>query len=420
MKLTDPLSIHICHHPVKKNGLKIWQLADFPHTYGNKLASESNEMYGKGCNGVVSILKAFGEETNMVVKRFRPKEGQKQREALKEVYALLALLVNDIVMASGIQMGCIAYKNKDGDYVLISQKINGQKPDPHNNRFNDKNLNQMVAVLAKLDTPDVYWNMKKPFKTPRKNSLLMHYDLKPGNVLISQDNFGVVDFEYLDFIEPPRFKIKKEKNWGIIVNYSDISGVPSNLRNFEYRTLLPYLMKLEPKEANKLFVQYLKHKSNYYNDLNIQYPRDKHFTKIIKLQQAHCNILSKPTQDVIKSEAIKIQIARDIYLLSTHAHGEKTEINLNEIKQYIIDALKFFEYKYDSCCNQDEKTYYMDCIELINIWKNIIPIIDNNNLESLDYYKDISGCNNNDNSSKLIKTTYTDKHLPTLDEKVTG
>ena len=79
MKLTDPLSIHICHHPVKNNGLKIWQLADFPHTYGNKFASESNEMYGKGCNGVVSILKAFGEDTNMVVKRFRPKEGQKQR-----------------------------------------------------------------------------------------------------------------------------------------------------------------------------------------------------------------------------------------------------------------------------------------------------------------------------------------------------
>ncbi|MCQ2754062.1 MAG: aminoglycoside phosphotransferase family protein [bacterium] len=355
----------------------------------------------------------------MVVKRFRPKEGEKQKESLKEVSALLALIVNDVIM-NGIQRGHIAYKNREGDYFIISEKIQGQKPDPQSNQFNDANLSQMATVLAKLDTPDVYWNMKKPFKTPRKNSLLMHYDLKPGNVLISPDNFGVIDFEYLDFINIPRFKVKKEKNWGIITNYSDISGIPSNLRNFEYRTLLPYLMKLEPQEANKLFIQYLKHKSDYYNDLSIEYPRDKHYSKIIKLQQAHYNVLRKPTKDVIKTEAIKIQIARYLYLLSTHAHGEKTEINLNEIKQYIINAQKFFENQYNFCCNPNEKTYFMDCIELINVWRNIIPIINSNKIEELDYYKDISGCNNNDNSNKSIKTTYTDKHIPTLDEKVAG
>ena len=300
-------------------------------------------------------------------------------------------------------------------------------------------MSDLLRAISILDKPDRYWNMKKPYFTPKGISLLQHNDLKPGNVLVSPKSASIIDFEYLDFININSKKINK--NWGIICNHSDIMGIPSNLRNLEYRTLLPYLFELDKSKAQKVFREYLQQKSKYYERMNQNYIETtaqlsslnpfyllaKNFStkgkleNIAQKQLIHAQVLKNPSEDVIRAEAMKIQISRYIYLLSTHSHGAKTEVNLSQIKNYIQNASKIFEEK-SQILSGLQKEYFQDCANLLKSWKKIIPIIDERSMKKhLDYYRDISGVSDNagaQNANQLIPTTFTDKLLPTLDKLV--
>ncbi len=436
----SPLMILGIFHPVRRSGRTIYPIAIPVHSayadYSINQAQKSDKALMKGLNGEVS---AFSDGSNTVVKKLYSAKQANNFSPTREIKALVALEVNGIC-GPGIQTGFQAVKNADGDTYIVSSQINGSKPHPDKNKFNPQNMSEMAKVLAYLDTPGYYWNHKKPFRVATSPNLLMHYDLKPGNVLITDKHFGVIDFEYLDFLNLFLSKRKLNKqNWGILCNCSDLPEIPSNLRSFEYRSLLPYIEKMEPNEAPDLFKDYLIHKSTYHELMADSYKKLKRkvpiFTvaslfnsdnspkrkteKIIQGHLAHSEVLRKPTSDVIKAEAIKIQISRYIYLLSTHAHGEKTELNLEQIRNYIINAQKFFSDQNKNASGA-RQIYYQNCLDLINRWIKILPIIQNGQMkEKLDYYRDISGTSDAEVCPNgMYETTFTTGILKTLDEIV--
>lgn len=425
---------YIIFHPVKRDGDTIYpiRLAISIRNPFVDLAVDAtknnNGCKNSGCNGSVSTI----FDMPYVVKRLH-NPAVCNSGAEKEIKALVALEVNDIVNGN-IQNGLYGYKNAQGDVYIVSSKINGKNPDVKTNPLNRENLEYLIKTIVFLDSPDKYWNHKSPYNPIRPFSFPLHCDLKAGNILVTDKKAGIVDFEYLDFakIFPSRFS-KQNKKWGFINNYSDINGLISNLRNFEYRTLLPYLEKCDnPKD---LFKQYLNIKSGYYEKMSKKYSHIEErlsfgmptfwfnmllgkigkIREIERKQKAISEALFNPDKDIIKSEAMKIQIARYIYLLSTTSHGDKNYINIDQIKNYILSADKFFKNKVET--SFEHKDYYETCVELMSSWVKLIPLIENGiNREFLDYYRDISKVSSG--ADNLLETEYTDVKQPTLDEIV--
>ncbi len=331
----------------------------------------------------------------------------------REINALVALEENGLVKA-GIQRGLYGICNADGDVLVVSQKVNGLKPDVKINKYNSDNLKVLVKTFESLDTPSRYWDYKKPFRWHKSISVPMHYDLNPNKILISEKDASVIGFEYLDF-----FRLKNAKrenrnvNWGVRCNYSDVGRIPSNLRNFEICSFAPYLEnfgKANP-EARELFLNYLILKRDYHrnmsytylgaavkcfeNSLSVLFKPARELLKVchnIKFKHLHHEkVLQQPTEEVIKAEAMKIQVARFIYLMGQDGKGEKVALNPNQVKTYISKVSEFFEtMRVDA--KGAQKTYWDDCKALIAEWKEIIPSMEDNFKKAqFNYLDDVSG-----------------------------
>ena len=83
-------------------------------------------------------------------------------------------------------------------------------------------------------------------------------------------------------------------------------------------------------------------------------------------------VLNSPNDDIKKAEAIKMQIARFMYIQSPYEKHGKHIINVKEIHEYLDNALFFFmEKANDPQNNRVEETYYNDGLELIKKWRSL-------------------------------------------------
>ena len=441
MKIDSALVRYLAFHP-RKVGKRTYFPIFLPITGHDFLvdchtgaANSALTSIAHGCNGEVNAY-----EDKFIIKKLFSPDKASHYDPDRELKAMVSLEVNDM-SGLGIPNGFYGYRNEYGDTFVVSQKLQGANPNHLTNKFNHENLSMLIRTIAKTDTPDKYWNHLKPYQFRTPFSHLMHYDIKGGNLLIDEKYASIIDWEYLDFVNI--FNGIKNRNWGVINNYSDVPNIPSNLRNFEYRTLLPYIEKLgkNNNEAKELFRDYLKLKSEYYERVHLEYdfvknklPKFKILKKlfniktnidvcdeIIESQNAQKRVLENLTDDIVKAEAMKIQIARFIYLLSTSSHGDETIINLKQIKNYITEAHKLFMEK-EACCDGDLKIYYRDSRKLLDIWKGIIPIIETNSMkEKLSYYNDIlhlPKTTKNNDSVDMKETVYSDKIQTTFDKLV--
>ena len=331
----------------------------------------------------------YGED--LVVKKYMNKDEACNYGPEREIQAL------DLMYEKGLthrrmQRGEFAFTTPDNETYLVSTKVAGSKADPQNNKFNSQNLSKLVKTIGKLDKPikynpeDAEIIQKKYIGLPTlfPYQVAMHYDLTTGNYNISENDAGLFDFEYLTLedLNPTYIFMNHGRTSETLSDLSDISGITSNLRTFEYRGLLHYLEKAETHEAQKVFRDYLHAKSQYHFNRAKFYlsemQEEKHsnpelfkeLETLFNKEIAHAYCLALPTKEIIKAEAMKIQLASFIYKQSPFARSSKDKINPEQIREYVQLADKFFT-EQAKRTTEYEKTYFQDCKEIMGSWNNL-------------------------------------------------
>lgn len=143
--------------------------------------NDSNKI-GSGCNGNV-----FSLGMDLVIKK--AKSNALVNKSLMNEAAKLDMLW-DLEQELGIklnnvQSGIAAFEFPNRASYLVSTLVQGAKPNPSTNPFNEKNLESLIDILTILD------------KGSQKHGRLMMYDLNLGNININENKAGIFDFEYM-------------------------------------------------------------------------------------------------------------------------------------------------------------------------------------------------------------------------------
>ncbi|MBQ8475807.1 hypothetical protein IJ531_01980 [bacterium] len=362
--------------PYTRNGIEIIPIAQNPDNQQIENAvnaTYSTNSLGKGMNGRAYC---FGED--LVVKKYSRNQGAKREiGVLDEMYDKGTIIPD-------IQQGMYAFTLPNGEKYLVSTKIEGKNPDPHTNKFNSGNLKELMRIITKFDMPaandDIYTSRELfPYSVP------MHYDLHMGNINITQTSAGIFDLEFLQYENLSRkMEAQLHYNTDCDCNFSDIPGIVSNLRSFEYRALVPYLLQLPTNEADEFFETYLKYKADYHSERcnfyiqeshnlkNVNEPLSRLTSELAQKEAAHAYMLNTCDKNVIASEKIKMQLANFIYSQSNIEKRTKTRFNRKQIEDYTQSAVSYFNNMYHLSNSEPEKIYYKDCVELMKNWYGVI------------------------------------------------
>lgn len=334
-----------------------------------KTISKNSKSLGEGVNG-----QAYYYGKDLVVKKSKP-NALCQNNIINEAKKLDILYElkkerDKNFNLSNTQQGIAAFRLNNGESYLISSLVKGYKANPFTNPLNSKNLNSLVSIITELD------------KGSEKYGRLMVYDLNIGNILFTKDKAGILDFEHLkgEKLDESIKKIIINKDYGSAVHTSDTSFLDSNLRSFEFSALYDYLIQAPAPIAQKLFKEYLNVKSSYHKMMS-EYLKTQAKTslypkiveKIAKSEISHASILSSKNlpEDIIKSEAMKIQMARFMFDSSRNCNAAHIRFNPQQISQYRQKGLAFFNEKLAEAItsgNKDKIVYYTNCIEIFNKW----------------------------------------------------
>jgi predicted Ser/Thr protein kinase len=112
-----------------------------------------------------------------------------------------------------------------GEHYLIVSHLDGEHPDPVTRPLTQQHLAAMIDSLARMDDLG-----------------LMHYDLKPANVLVDGDDVAFLDFEFARFEPYLDACAASGQDFAEDFNVAGNPHFPSrtNVANFEFRTLYRY------------------------------------------------------------------------------------------------------------------------------------------------------------------------------------
>lgn len=331
----------------------------------------------------------WGED--LVVKKYMPQEKAINYGPRREINALDSMYDKNI-QHPNIQKGFFAFKTPEGEYYLISSQIKGVHPHRSADCFNQENLEKLVLVIQKLDEGIIDESGVDSKATSAKLLRIMHNDLSMANLRIDAHEAGIIDFEYMDYRDVTNVtEARKEKtiNGNVIMNLSEITLQPSNLKDFEYRTLAQYLKKTQ--NPRKIFKYYLNAKSHYLEKMAQHYKKcaknknlkelSQNFNTISSKLQTYSLLLQEAVksddENILKAEAMKIQLADFLYLMTPYSSTRK--FNPEQLKAYIDSAKEFFEVQYENAVNKKDpqKTqYYLDCLDLMKNWEKTKAKID--------------------------------------------
>lgn len=334
----------------------------------NTISKKSNH-FGEGVNG-----QAFHYGQDLVIKKSKPNalcqnNIMTEAQKLDLLYEFLKERGKNFNLAN-TQKGIAAFQLNNGESYLISTLVKGKKADYDTNPLNHENLTSLVSIITELD------------KGSDKYGRLMVYDLNSGNIHFTKDKAGILDFEHLkgENLDDSIKNVIIDKNYGAAVHTSDTSFLDSNLRSFEFSALYDYLTNTPVQISRKLFNEYLNIKSSYHKNMaehlkqqakNSIYPEI--VENIANSELAHSNILASKNlpKDIIKSEAMKIQMAQFMFISSRHCNSSNIRFNPLQIAQYRQKGLEYFNEKLIEALhsgNSDKITYYKDCIKIFNKW----------------------------------------------------
>lgn len=348
---------------------------------------ESNEI-GNGYNGLVYRI-----NDKLVIKTNRPFPNLKTRafEEGEKLDMLYELGKERPVDLQNTQKGIIAFKDDSRSY-LVSSYVVGDKCLYPKLMLNEKNIDSIMKILTEFDIGS------------KKFGRLMNNDLMGSNVRFTEDKAGVLDFELMTnfHLEDEIEKIINNKQIEISPDISDTSQLKSNVRTFEYGTLHQYLKLCPPQIAKDTFKIYLARKSQYHEFMSKYFSNEVLHTKnkafyqdIANKEKLHSIILSKVDDEIVKAEALKIQLSKFFYQSRNPKY--RGHINPEQITDYYNNSLSFFtknfleNFKHK---NLNKAVYYLDCV---NFTKN---------LEDIKYL----------DTSKIDKKYITNEHIVTLDD----
>lgn len=326
---------------------------------------------GSGCNGDV-----YAVGSDLVIKRPRKnaltnKNVQKETNALDTIYNLEQ---EHNIKLDNIQSGIAAFEYPNGDSYLVSTFVKGKRADAYNNPFNENNIDSLMNTLTILD------------KGSKKDGRIMLYDINLDNINITPTQAGIFDFEYmrsekLDELIQKRI-IKNQDTTS--THISDTSNLESNVRSFEYAGLYYYFQEMPEDEASELMKKYLSSKSKYHSSMSDYYhdcaKTSKYPEELLSLSEsehAHSQLLSQPTTDIIKSEAIKIQMANFVFVSGKWCQTPSLKFNPDQIINYYQNGLNYFRQQLDKAVLKgdiDRITYYQNCVNLFDGWDRILKL----------------------------------------------
>ncbi len=282
------------------------------------------------------------------------------------------------------------YFRLNGDIYIISEYINGISI--HKTNVDDNHIKQLMNLFFLLD-----------------KALLYNRDLSPQNMLIDKDDVYLIDFDYINFINNKGCIAKSGMEYDFCKDiddclkkyiqensfyedkdnpYHDINlPFPSNLNNFEYRTLSDILhnKREENNEKETLFFKnYLKQKAKYHKKRYKEYKRifDTHtpisqkLKKGLEKENAAANVLKIDNHYIYNIEYKKIIIK---FLSYSFRHGndgqtdgkkqkDKTNKRIKELFNDIEMNLKRLENQKE--INDDINLYVQTQYEWVNYWKD--------------------------------------------------
>ena len=180
----------------------------------------------------VDLAESAGAAVAAIVKR--PRMGP-QRTNADATFAWEAAMLAALPAAGiGCAPALLARVVAGGEHFLFMTEMPGRHPDPADAPFDGPQLRSILDHLFEMD---------------RRG--LMHYDLKPGNILVEGDRAGFIDFEFARFQD-------SDQTW-TAANAArcadfNVSGNPhfpahSNVANFEFRALDRYLADIDVAAA---------------------------------------------------------------------------------------------------------------------------------------------------------------------------
>lgn len=184
-----------------------------------------------------------------------------------------------------------AYDDEENRYYLLSTKIEGKCADPQTMPWTRKHLKSLFDGLLKLDKSGVY-----------------HGDLNNGNMkLTNEGNVNFLDFQWTHKISDSYAFEEKEES--ILPGFIYLE----NAQMFEMAELPYYLRNInDTSQAKQFFKEYLQEKSDYhrnrYDYINANYFINySDVVKAKKFEKAQAVVFENPSEDVIKTEAKKVQ-----------------------------------------------------------------------------------------------------------------
>ncbi len=392
------------------NGVKITPISVDPTEKDIKDAIQSTKTSKKPMEGFNGYAYWLGED--LVVKKYKGINAI-NNDPSREINLLDNLYDNNLVFNNS-QVGSYAFEMPNGETYLVSTKVQGKNPDPVEAPFTRENLESLTEIILQMEKGSHFPNSSQNGYSDRCR--FMNYDFNGGNMKVTSNKAGMFDYEYSqkENLDDQILNVVLKKPSGPNCNQSDTSGLPSNMRSFEYWTLCDYLKASD--NANELFNDYLEIKGKYHNEMTNFYndfAKESNFPEackeIAKKESAHARLLRKDENgqipsDIKKAETRKIQMSNFMYIQSPFAAIGK--VNTDQLLEYSNETIDYF----NECLNQaqqsndtDRITYYKDCVELMSSWKDVRNVID--------------WQFSNPNQRFLDKLT--DEHITTLDDVLT-
>lgn len=355
-----------CAEPYTRNGIKIIPISQNPDEKFTQDVFETAEgkPFAQGKHA-----KIFDFKDNLVIKHYiNEKFAEHEIDILNKMHDF-----NILIPCAG--RGVSAFKKKNGGIYLVSDKFNGLPLNKIKDSLDIKNLQLIMEALYQLDMPVENPGRKEEFPF----CSLMHYDLHPGNILLDGSRAGIIDFEnavfgnlFYDKDKPKKYI--EDSNCYI----SDIPGVKSNLREFEFNIFFNLLVKNGSIDINK-FAGYLRIKSGYHKkraeffEEKAEQYQDKEIKQQLKTlaqkEYAHYKMLKNPKPAVIEAELAKIQAAVFAYTADASIDLIPRGIKEDYVKSFVSSFKERFQKESDRFTfNKNKKIYWNDCAELFKIW----------------------------------------------------